>query len=113
MGDIVMSHTGKGSFQQEPMMSPMELTDLGSNMTALIHGVVQTNLRTMLEFSRAEDPQAFADLQRRFAREYLAALQHGIMTLVSALRPDLGSPRAATLAAGDARSPCSAQKQPA
>jgi hypothetical protein len=30
-------------------------------MTALIHGVVQTNLRTMLEFSRVEDPQAFAD----------------------------------------------------
>jgi hypothetical protein len=84
----MMSHTGKGSFQQEPMMSPMEFTDLGSNMTALI---VQTNLRTMLEFSRVEDPQAFADLQRRFAREYLAALQHGVMTLVSALRSDLGS----------------------
>jgi hypothetical protein len=45
----------------------------------------------MLEFSRVEDAQAFADLQRRFAREYSAALQHGIMTLVSALRPDLGS----------------------
>ena len=86
-----MSHTGKESFQPEPMMSPMEFTDLGSNMTALIHGVVQTNLRTMLEFSRVEDPQAFADLQRRFAREYLAALQHGVMTLVNALRSDLGS----------------------
>jgi hypothetical protein len=91
MEDIVMSHNGKESFQQEPMMSPMEFTDLGSNMTALIYGVVQTNLRTMLEFSRVEDPQAFADLQRRFAREYLAALQHGVMTLVNALRSDLGS----------------------
>jgi hypothetical protein len=69
-------------------MSPMEFIDLGSNMTALIHAVVQTNLRTMLEFSRVEDSQALADLQRRFAREYLAALQHGIMTLLSALRPD-------------------------
>ena len=86
-----MSHTGKEFFQLEPMMSPMEFTDLGSNMTVLIHGVVQTNLRTMLEFSRVQDPQALADLQRQFAREYLAALQHGVMMLVSALRSDLGS----------------------
>src|ERR1700733_7226022 len=29
MGDVVMSHTGKESFQQEPMMSPMEFTEPG------------------------------------------------------------------------------------
>ena len=86
-----MTHTGKEPFQQETVMSPMDFTDLGSNMTALIHGVMQTNLRAMLEFSRVENPQAFVDLQRRFAREYMAALQHGIVTLVSALRPDVGS----------------------
>ena len=86
-----MSHTGNEPFQQETMMSPMDFTDMGSNMTALVHGVMQTNLRAMLEFSRVENPQAFVDLQRRFAREYMAALQHGIVTLVSALRPDVGS----------------------
>jgi hypothetical protein len=48
-GDIAMSHTGRESFQEEPMMSPpMEFIDLGSNMTALIHAVVQTNLRSDL-----------------------------------------------------------------
>jgi hypothetical protein len=79
-----MSHTGKEPVQQETLMSPMDFTDMGSNMAALIQGVMQTNLRAMLEFSRAENPQAVADLQRRFAREYMAALQHGIMTFVSA-----------------------------
>jgi hypothetical protein len=86
-----MNHDEKPPFQQESTMSPMDFTDLGSNMTALIHGVMQTNLRTMLEYSRVENPQAFVDLQCRFAREYLAALQHGIMTLVSALPLDVGS----------------------
>jgi hypothetical protein len=86
-----MSHNGNEPFQQETMMSPMDFTDMGSNMTALVHGVMQTNLRAMLELSRVENPQAFVDLQRRFAREYMAALQHGIVTLVSALRPDIGS----------------------
>ena len=86
-----MSHNGKEPIRQETMMSPMDLTDMGSNMTALVHGVMKTNLRAMLELSRVENPQAFVDLQRRFAREYMAALQHGIVTLVSALRPDVGS----------------------
>ena len=45
----------------------------------------------MLEFSRVENSQAFVDLQHRFAREYLAALQHGIIALMSALRVDVGS----------------------
>jgi hypothetical protein len=77
------------------MMSPMNLTDMGSDMTALIHGVVQTNLRTMLELSRVDNPQALVDLQRRFAREYLSALQDGIMTIVSALQVDVGSAQSA------------------
>jgi hypothetical protein len=38
-----------------------------------------------------EDSQAFADLQRRFAYEYMAALQQGIVTLLSALRADVGA----------------------
>jgi adenine-specific DNA methylase len=82
-----MSHNAKESVRQGTMMSPLDFTDVGSDMTALILGVMQTNLRTMLEYSRVESPQALADLQRRFAREYLAALQQGVMTLVSALRP--------------------------
>jgi hypothetical protein len=86
-----MSHNGNEPFQQETMMSPMDFTYMGSDMTALIHGVMKTNLRAMLEFSRVEDSQGFVELQRRFAGEYIAALQHGIATLMSALRPDVGS----------------------
>jgi hypothetical protein len=64
-----------GPSQPEPMMSPMDFTEMGGSMTALIHGVMQTNLRAMQELSRVETPQAFAELQRRFAREYVAALR--------------------------------------
>jgi hypothetical protein len=81
------------------MMSPVDFTDMDSSMTALIHGVMQTNLRAMLELSRADNPQAFADLQRRFAREYMAALQHGIMTLVSAAAYEPRSRKPTALAA--------------
>jgi hypothetical protein len=81
-----MNCAGKGPVQQETMMSPMDFTDMGMSMAALIHGVVQTNLRAMQELSRVENPQALAELQRRFAREYIAALQDGTMRLVSALR---------------------------
>jgi hypothetical protein len=83
-----MSHNAKEPVRQETMMSPMDFADVGSKMAALIHGVMQTNLRTILEYSlRAESPQALVALQHRFAREYLAALQQGVMTLVSTLRP--------------------------
>jgi hypothetical protein len=81
-----MSHNEKEPFEREPMMSPADFTDMGSNMPALIHGVMKTNLRAMLEFSRVNNPQAFADLQRQFAREYMVTLQHCVVTLVSALR---------------------------
>jgi hypothetical protein len=40
----------------------------------------------MQELSRVESPEGLMELQRRFAREYVAALQHGTMMLVSALR---------------------------
>jgi hypothetical protein len=86
-----MSDSGTKPFQQHLMMSPTDFTEMGSDMTALIHGVIQTNLRTILEYTSVETPQALLDLQHRFAREYLAALQHGITMLVSALRPDTGS----------------------
>jgi hypothetical protein len=70
---------------QESMMSSMDFAKMGTSMTALIHGVVQANLRAMQELSRVENPQALAELQRRFAREYVAALQEGMMTLISGL----------------------------
>jgi hypothetical protein len=82
-----MSHNAKEPVRQETMMLPMDFADVGSNMAALFHGVMQTTLRTILEYSRAESPQALVALQHRFAREYLAALQQGVMTLVSTLRP--------------------------
>jgi hypothetical protein len=86
-----MSHNEAEPVRQETIMSPMEFTDMGSDMTALVYGVMKINLRAMLEFSRVENPQALVDLQRRFAREYITALHQGIVTLVSALRPDVGS----------------------
>jgi hypothetical protein len=73
--------------QQESMIPQM---NVGMNMAALLQGVVQTNLRAMQELSRVNSPQALLELQRRFALEYVAALQHGTMTLVNALRPTAG-----------------------
>jgi hypothetical protein len=77
-----------GPSQPEPMMSPMDFPDMGSSMTALIHGVMRVNLRAIQELSRVENPQSLMELQWQFAREYVAALQHGTMMLVSALRAD-------------------------
>jgi hypothetical protein len=74
--------------QQESSMASMDFPALGMNMTALVRGVVQANLRAMQELSRAKSPQALVELQRRFAVEYVAALQHGTMSLMNALGPD-------------------------
>jgi hypothetical protein len=70
----------------EPMMLPTDFAKVGGNMTALIQGVMEANLRAMQELTRAQTPQAFAEVQRRFAREYVAALQDGVMTLISGCR---------------------------
>jgi hypothetical protein len=43
-----MSHNAKEPVRQETMMSPMDFADVGSKMAALIHGVMQTNLRTII-----------------------------------------------------------------
>jgi hypothetical protein len=45
-------------------------------------------MRAVQELSHVQNPQAFAELQRRFAREYIAALRHGTMSPVNALKPD-------------------------
>jgi hypothetical protein len=73
--------------EEEGMMASMNFADVGVNMAALIQGVMQANLRAMQELSRVKTPQGLADLQRRFAGEYIAALQHGTLTLMNALRP--------------------------
>jgi hypothetical protein len=73
--------------QQESMMASMDFADVGVSMATLVKGVMQANFRAMQELSEVRNPQALADLQRRFAGEYMAALQHGTMTLVNALRP--------------------------
>jgi hypothetical protein len=80
-----MSCNAKEPVRQETMMSPTDFADVGSNITALIHGVMQINLRAMLEYSRAKSPEDLVALQHRFAYEYLAALQQGVMTLVTTL----------------------------
>jgi hypothetical protein len=74
-----------GPSQPEPMMSPMDFSDMGRGMTALIHSVMRVNLRAMQELSRVENPQSLMELQWQFAREYVAALQEGVMTLISSL----------------------------
>jgi hypothetical protein len=74
--------------QQEAMMASMDFADVGMNMAALIQGVVRANLRAMQELSRVKNPQGLAELQHRFAAEYIAALQHGTMNLMNALRSD-------------------------
>jgi hypothetical protein len=74
--------------QPQTMMSPMDFADVGMSMAGLIQGVIQANLRAIQELSRVKTPQALAELQRRFSGEYMAALQHGTMTLVNALRLD-------------------------
>ncbi len=68
-------------------MASMNFPDTGMSTATLIQGVVQANLRAMQELSRVKTPQTLAELQRRFAGEYIAALQHGTMTLMNALRP--------------------------
>ncbi len=73
--------------QRESMMASMDFADVGVSMAALVQGVMQANLRAMQELSHVRNPQALAELQRRFAEEYMAVLQHGTMTLVHALRP--------------------------
>jgi hypothetical protein len=63
-------------------MAPM---DVGMSIADLIKGVMQANLRAIQELSRVKSPQALAELQHRFAGEYIVALQHGTMTLVNAI----------------------------
>ena len=69
------------------MMPRMDFTEIGMDMAALVRTVVQTNLRVVQERSRAKTPQAMADLQRRFAGEYIRMLQYGTMSFMNALRP--------------------------
>ena len=71
--------------EQDSMMSSMSLPDLGVDIANLVQGVMQANLRAMQELSRVTTPQGLLELQRRFAVEYIAALQQGTMDLVNAL----------------------------
>lgn len=71
--------------QQERKMPRMDFAEIGMDMPALIRTVVQANLRAIQEFSQAKTPYALAELQRRYAAEYIAALHYGTMSVVSAL----------------------------
>jgi hypothetical protein len=68
-----------------PLMSSMEFTGMRKSITALIEAVVQTNLRTMQELLRAENPRAMLELQQRFACEYTTVLMQGTLALVDAI----------------------------
>jgi hypothetical protein len=72
---------------QDTMMPRMDFTEIGMDMAALVRTIVQTNLRVVQELSQAKTPQAMADLQRRFAGEYIRMLQYGTMSFMNALRP--------------------------
>ncbi len=88
-----MSHTEIEPDPREIMMSPMDFTDTGNGMAALIEGVILSNLRATRELFRARNPQTVAEVQRRFVREYMAVLHHGI-TMVARAVAD--KPRAPT-----------------
>jgi hypothetical protein len=68
-------------------MASMDFADVGMSIADLVQGVMQVNLQAIQELSRVKSPPALAELQRRFAGEYIAVLQHGSMTLVNALKP--------------------------
>jgi hypothetical protein len=68
-----------------PMMWSMEFAGMGKSTAALIEAVVQTNLRTMQELLRAENPKTMLKLQQRFACDYMAVLMRGTMALVDAI----------------------------
>jgi hypothetical protein len=72
--------------QLESLMPSMNFPDVGMNTAALVQGVMRANLRAIQELTRVRNPQALVGLQRRFAGEYIAALPHGMTSLVNALR---------------------------
>jgi hypothetical protein len=59
---------------------------LQQNLAGLIDGVLQTNLYAAQEIFRAATPEAVLELQRRFVRDYMAALINGTMTLVRTIQ---------------------------
>jgi hypothetical protein len=70
----------------EPMMLPTDFAKVGGNMTALIQGVMEANLRAMQELTRAQTPQAFAEVQRRSPANTWRPCRMGVMTLISGCR---------------------------
>jgi hypothetical protein len=85
MSDIKADEHIQGT---ESLMSPMtsNCIEMGGSITALIEGVVQTNLRATQELLRLENPEALVELQQRFVRDYMAALMQGAMTFVNAIK---------------------------
>jgi CBS domain-containing protein len=69
-----------------PNVASGGMQDLQQSIAGLVEGVVQTNLRATQELFRLANPNAFVDLQRRFAREYLDVLMAGSASFVRAAR---------------------------
>jgi poly(hydroxyalkanoate) depolymerase family esterase len=62
------------------------LVEMTRDMTSLINAVTLTNLRSAQELLRADNPEAVAELQQRFIREYTDTLLQGTMTIVDAIK---------------------------
>ena len=69
-----------------PKAADRGLQELHHGVTALVEGVVQTNLRATQELFRLANPAPFVELQQRFVREYISAMLEGGAAIVRAVR---------------------------
>jgi CBS domain-containing protein len=74
------------TFMMIPNVASGGVQDLQQSVAGLVEGVVRANLKATQELFRLADPNAFVDLQRRFAREYLDVLMSGSAAFVRAAR---------------------------
>ena len=71
---------------QVPTAAGEGLQDLQRSVNATVESVVRTNLQATQQLFRLTNPAGLAELQQRFAREYLNALVEGTSSIVRTLR---------------------------
>ena len=71
---------------QVPTSAGAGLQDLQRSVNATVESVVRTNLQATQQLFRLTNPAGLAELQQRFAREYLNALVEGTSSIVRTLR---------------------------
>jgi hypothetical protein len=73
-------------------MAQSSAQDLQGCFNGLVEGVIRTNLRLAQEIFLVDSPRAFVDLQQRFMRDYFAAFEQGVSTLIRATSNELARP---------------------